>query len=35
MVYRKLIAPNSPSTEVKVAMIEHNNAPVELIEFIK
>lgn len=25
--------PNSPSDEVRVAMILHNNAPVELIEF--
>ncbi len=28
-----LIAPNPPSDGVRVAMIEHNGAPVELIEF--
>jgi hypothetical protein len=27
--------PNSPSEGVKVAMVEHNGAPVELIEFRK
>jgi hypothetical protein len=27
--------PNSPSDGVRVAMIEHNGAPVELIEFVK
>jgi hypothetical protein len=27
--------PNSPSDGVSVAMIEHNGAPVELIEFIR
>jgi hypothetical protein len=27
--------PNSPSEGVRVAMIEHNGAPVELIEFVK
>lgn len=28
-----LIPPNSPAPGIKVAMIEHNGAPVELIEF--
>jgi hypothetical protein len=27
--------PNSPGTGIRVAMIEHNGAPVELIEFNK
>ena len=27
--------PNSPSDSVRVAMIEHNGAPVELIEFVE
>jgi hypothetical protein len=27
--------PNSPSDGVRVAMIEHNGAPIELIEFVK
>ena len=30
-----ITAPNSPSEGVRVAMIEHNGAPVELIEFKK
>ncbi|NOX85810.1 MAG: hypothetical protein GXO86_07595 [Chlorobi bacterium] len=30
-----LTKPNSPSKGIKVAMIEHNGAPVELIEFEK
>src|SRR5664280_197406 len=30
-----LTEPNSPSDGVRVAMIEHNGAPVELIEFVK
>lgn len=28
-----LTAPNSPGTGIRVAMVEHNGAPVELIEF--
>lgn len=28
-----IIAPNAPSDGVRVAMIEHNGAPIELIEF--
>ncbi len=28
-----IVLPNSPSADIRVAMIEHNNAPVELIEF--
>jgi len=27
--------PNSPTDKIKVAMIEHNGAPIELIEFVK
>jgi hypothetical protein len=27
--------PNSPSDGIRVAMIEHNGAPIELIEFVK
>jgi hypothetical protein len=30
-----ITGPNSPSEGVRVAMIEHNGAPVELIEFSK
>ena len=30
-----LTQPNSPSDRVRVAMIEHNGAPIELIEFKK
>ncbi len=30
-----ITAPNSPSDGIRVAMIEHNGAPVELIEFRK
>jgi hypothetical protein len=30
-----ITAPNSPSEGVRVAMIEHNGAPIELIEFRK
>jgi len=30
-----LTPPNSPSDNVRVAMIEHNGAPIELIEFRK
>ena len=28
-----IVKPNSPSAGIRVAMIEHNGAPVELIEF--
>ena len=28
-----LTKPNSPSDDVRVAMIKHNGAPIELIEF--
>ena len=27
--------PNSPTDKIRVAMIEHNGAPIELIEFVK
>ena len=30
-----LTAPNSPGEGIRVAMIEHNGAPIELIEFMK
>jgi len=30
-----ITAPNSPSDGIRVAMIEHNGAPIELIEFKK
>jgi hypothetical protein len=30
-----LTEPNSPAAGIKVAMIEHNGAPIELIEFEK
>ncbi len=33
--FKIITAPNSPGGEVRVAMIEHNGAPVELIEFTK
>ena len=33
--FRIITMPNSPSCDVRVAMIEHNGAPVELIEFSK
>jgi hypothetical protein len=33
--FKILTPPNSPSDGVRVAMIEHNGAPVELIEFPK
>jgi hypothetical protein len=33
--FRILTKPNSPSPGVRVAMIEHNGAPIELIEFRK
>ncbi|MFP4489021.1 MAG: hypothetical protein ACLFN1_06925 [Bacteroidales bacterium] len=33
--FKILIPPNPPSEGVRVAMIEHNGAPVELIEFEK
>jgi hypothetical protein len=33
--FKLLTPPNSPSDNVLVAMIEHNGAPIELIEFKK
>ncbi len=33
--FKILTEPNSPSANVRVAMIEHNGAPIELIEFKK
>jgi hypothetical protein len=33
--FKILTEPNSPSEGVRVAMIEHNGAPIELIEFEK
>jgi len=33
--FKVITAPNPPSEGVRVAMIEHNGAPVELIEFKK
>jgi hypothetical protein len=33
--FKVLTRPNSPGTGIRVAMIEHNGAPVELIEFDK
>ena len=30
-----IVAPNTPADGIRVAMIEHNGAPVELIEFEK
>jgi hypothetical protein len=33
--FKIIIPPNSPSEGVRVAMIEHNGAPIELIEFRK
>jgi hypothetical protein len=33
--FRILTGPNSPADGIRVAMIEHNGAPVELIEFDK
>ncbi|MRR21985.1 hypothetical protein EG830_03280 [bacterium] len=33
--FRILTPPNSPGDGVRVAMIEHNGAPIELIEFKK
>jgi hypothetical protein len=30
-----ITAPNSPTDTIRVAMIEHNGAPIELIEFVK
>ena len=32
--FKILTPPNSPGDGVKVAMIEHNGAPIELIEFV-
>jgi hypothetical protein len=31
--FKVISAPNSPSEGVRVAMVEHNGAPIELIEF--
>ena len=33
--FKVITMPNSPSDGVRVAMIEHNGAPIELIEFDK
>jgi hypothetical protein len=33
--FKIITEPNSPSDGVRVAMIEHNGAPIELIEFVK
>jgi len=33
--FRILTPPNSPGEGIRVAMIEHNGAPIELIEFAK
>ncbi len=33
--FKVIVPPNSPGSGIRVAMIEHNNAPVELIEFEK
>lgn len=33
--FKVLVAPNPPSEGVRAAMIEHNGAPIELIEFEK
>jgi len=33
--FKILTHPNSPGEKVRVAMIEHNGAPIELIEFVK
>jgi hypothetical protein len=33
--FKILTSPNSPGDGIKVAMIEHNGAPIELIEFKK
>jgi hypothetical protein len=33
--FRIITPPNSPGEGTRVAMIEHNGAPIELIEFVK
>jgi hypothetical protein len=33
--FKVLTEPNPPAEGIRVAMIEHNGAPVELIEFVK
>ncbi|PKL35628.1 MAG: hypothetical protein CVU88_07100 [Firmicutes bacterium HGW-Firmicutes-13] len=33
--FKVLIEPNPPKEGIRVAMIEHNGAPIELMEFIK
>lgn len=33
--FKVIAEPNSPSSGIRVAMIEHNGAPIELIEFNK
>jgi len=33
--FKILTEPNSPTDKIRVAMIEHNGAPIELIEFVK
>jgi hypothetical protein len=33
--FNVITEPNSPSDGVRVAMVEHNGAPIELIEFVK
>lgn len=33
--FKMISEPNSPAEGIKVAMIEHNGAPIELIEFTK
>ncbi len=30
-----IVEPNSPADDIRVAMIEHNGAPIELIEFAR
>lgn len=32
--FKVITEPNSPSDGVRVAMVEHNGAPIELIEFV-
>ncbi len=32
---RIIVEPNAPSHGIRVAMVEHNGAPIELIEFVK
>jgi len=33
--FKVLIEPNPPKEGIRVAMIEHNGAPIELMEFVK